>query len=230
VPTGADSGACGSDAQGRPLASTDGLPNFDWPPGDASSEKLIPRDMLLGAVQPATLGAVADRLADALGRSDYPASFLAVPGGFALVTRVEQIRRDGQPLPRSARWSRELPRSGDLGLSGFVQALFRAPAGNYRVIVFIVTAEPWSRGARAPLGEARLRELECAGLNGLPPSLRRAAVGDETKATALVYEFVKSSNEGTATLLPSGGKLPLFDATAHLQKSGIWQALQPPGR
>jgi len=228
MPAGAEGGRCGNDLQGRPVAVTEGLPNFDWPPGEASSEKLIPREMLLGVVKPATLGAVADRLEAALSRNDYPASFLAVPRGFALVTRVEQIRRDGAPLPSASRWSRELPRSGDLGLSGFVQALFRAPAGNYRVIVFVVTAEPWSRGARAPLGEARLRELECAGLNGLPPALRNIAVAGDTRATALVYEFEKSSDDSAATLLPSGRRLPLLDATSHLQKSGIWKALQAP--
>ena len=129
------------------------IPAFPWPPPPASAETMIPRNWLstTGAAQ---LADVADRLERALNEAKYPRwSYSSVPNGFALVSQMEQIKSDGTPSPEPARWSTDMPWVTNMTLLEFIKALANAQPGYYRVIVFIVTNQPWSRTGERPTGE-----------------------------------------------------------------------------
>src|SRR3546814_19568128 len=86
----------------------------------------------------ANLGAVAERLSDALHAAGYVSpAFYSAPGGYALVARLEQIEAAGTPKPVPMRWSTELPSGDILSLRDYFSALFSAPQRHYRVIVFV---------------------------------------------------------------------------------------------
>ncbi|MBL8439052.1 MAG: hypothetical protein JNM61_12700 [Zoogloeaceae bacterium] len=209
--------ACPDDPPGLPTARIHGLPVFD--PGPPSSEEKIPHRLLRADSGATTLGDVARRMVAALDEARYEYSFLAVgTQGFALVTRMEQFRPDGAPSP--ARWSREPPRVGELGLMEFIQALFRAPPGQYRVIALVVSDEARERGG-ADRGEGRFDALFDCGANRLPQALAVVPFTANTRADALVYEFAKPSANARASLVEH----PRRDAHFHLVKAGIWDAL-----
>jgi hypothetical protein len=211
--------ACGTDALGQPAAVTHGLPRFDWPPGPPSYEKRIPARLLRADHGTTNLGTVAQRLTDALDGAAYLYSFLSVPDGFALVTRMEQILPDGSRS--STPWSRELPRAGDLGFMAFIRALFTAPPGLYRVIAIVVTEAPRDRAA-APMTERRLDTLLSCGSTQLPEAIAAIDYTDRTRADALIYEFSKTRSDEPAAPVVD----PRRSAQLHLEKAGIWYALQ----
>ena len=143
--------------------------------------------------------------------------YSSIPHGFALVTQIEQILPDG--TPRRERFRTDLPSLSDLSFVEFLIALARAPAGYYRVIVFVVTDTPFSRTETAPTeGEAR-RWLD-AGLNKLPASFSEVNYGADYRTTALIYEFRKLSTQ-PATLVSQS----LSSGRVHLEKAQIWDAL-----
>ncbi|OLA98120.1 MAG: hypothetical protein AUH19_01525 [Verrucomicrobia bacterium 13_2_20CM_55_10] len=135
---------------GAPPANT--MPAFPWPPPAASAETMIP-DRWLSTGGGADLSNVAVILESALRAAKYPKwSYSSVPNGFALVSQMEQIKEDGTPSPEAARWSTDLPAVANMTLMEFVRALVNAQPGYYRVIVFIVTNQPWSRTGTKPTG------------------------------------------------------------------------------
>ena len=191
-------------------------PAFPWPPPLASSEAMIPRNWLstMGAPQ---LADVADRLERALNEAKYPRwSYSSVPNGFALVSHMEQIKSDGTPSPEPARWSTDLPWVANMTLLEFIKALANATPGYYRVIVFIVTNQPWSRTGERPTGEEAERWL-AEGFNWLPRYIGELTYGPDYRTTALVYEFKKVSRDTDATFLEPSPT----SADDHLKKAGI---------
>jgi hypothetical protein len=199
------------------------LPAFPWPPPAASAETLIP-DSWLRTRGRADLAGVATALESALRAAKYREwSYSSVPGGFALVCQMEQIEADGAPSPGPVRWSTQLPRVANMDLLEFVRALVGAAPGYYRVIVFIVTNQPWSRVGERPAGRAA-QEWLAKGLVWLPDSVGRLPYGLDYRTTALVYEFQKVSKDADATLL----KPSPASADDHLEKAGISDWLSRP--
>jgi hypothetical protein len=177
---------------------------------------MIPRNWL--STTAATLLAdVADRLEHALNEARYLRwSYSSVPKGFALVTQMEQIRSDGTPSLGPARWRAARPGVTNMTLFGFIRALASAPPGYYRVIVFIVTNQPWARTGEKPTGGEAERWL-AEGFNSLPQSIGKLTYESDYRTRALVYEFKKVSKDTRATFLESS----LISADDHLQKTGI---------
>ena len=129
---------------------------------------------------------------------------------------MEQIESDGIPSPEPARWSTDLPWVANMTLLEFIKALANATPGYYRVIVFIVTNQPWSRTGERPTGEEAERWL-AEGFNSLPQSIGELTYGPDYRTTALVYAFKKVSRNTNATfLMPSP-----TSADDHLKKAGI---------
>ncbi|HMX10679.1 MAG TPA: hypothetical protein PKE61_07170 [Burkholderiaceae bacterium] len=195
-------------------------PQFPWPPPRASAEFQLPRKWLPAGTH-LHLADVADALKEALGSAGYPRwSHLAVPNGFALVCQMEQIRPDGVPSPVPARWSTRMPPAGRLTVLEFIKALANAQPGHYRVIVFVATDQPWQRDAASPTGRQAERWL-AEGLSDLPPEIGRQAYGEDHRTTALVYEFVKASQNDAAVLVENSS----MPARQHLDRAGIVDAL-----
>lgn len=197
------------------------IPQFPWPPPKPTTRGPLERSLLARGPRP-TLGEVARHLEAALARVGYTErSYYAVPGGFALATRLEQITPDGTPRPDPLRWSTALPEQPVFSLGDYLHALFAAPRGDYRVIVFVVTAQAFGTTARAPT-HGQADAWLTGGLDRLPRALQSLPFGADFEASALVYQFRKDGHDDPAVALESGAA----SADRQLARTGILAALR----
>lgn len=196
------------------------IPPFPWPPPKASATEELPRAMFEQRAPLNTLGNLNDVLAAALQTTGYfEKSYYAVPHGFALATRLEQISDDGSSKTPPDRWSAGPPRLEHFSISEYLRALFTQNPGYYRVVVFVVTDVPFAeKDTSVSLSEAQ--KWLTGGANQLPPSIANSAFTHNTLCTALIYEFTHSAGNPPELLDPSR-----LDAHTHLIKSGLWGAL-----
>lgn len=195
------------------------IPRFSWPPPKASAQQAIPDKWLRTGPAP-TLAGVADKFEKALKLAGYAQrSYYEVPHGFALATQLEQIHPDGTPMPGDDRWKVGPPRVGNLTLLAFIEALAHAPAGLYRVIVFVVTDAPWAVSTTPP-SEDQIMAWAGSGAASLPAFIGNLPYGDDYRAHALIYEFRKVSSEPAETILPSE-----ISGEMHLDRGGLWEPL-----
>jgi hypothetical protein len=195
------------------------VPSFPWPPPQPTTQTVLDRALIARGAS--TLGDVAARLTSALtdiGYSEH--SFYGVPGGFALATRLEQIEFDGTPKNEPLRWSAALPPREIFSLGDFLSALFTAPEGHYRVIVFVVTDRPFAASGEAASQSEALAWLR-NGLNALPSAIASLPLGDRYDGTALVYQYRKVGQQRDAIANPDGAA----PAVRQLERSGILSAL-----
>ncbi|MGZ8367258.1 MAG: hypothetical protein ACXWVK_00760, partial [Rhodoplanes sp.] len=98
-------------------------------------------DVISGLAPAKTVGEVARRLERILRDADFDSfGYYRVPGGFALVTRIENLDgATGAPLEGLARWAMRQVYAG-LSFSS-IFAISRT-AGYYRVFVFALTNDP----------------------------------------------------------------------------------------
>jgi hypothetical protein len=199
-----------------------GLPAFPWPPPRYSAFATIARAWVASGA-PTTLGTVASRLEAAFDAAGYgERSYYWIPGGFALVSRIEQIRSDAAPVEPPARWAVETPRVRE-GFIDHIRALFNAPPGFYRVIVFTVTDQAFAASERPPTS-SEARTWISSGTLRLPESVSSLAYSDEHYTTALIYEFERRADQTEATMrMPSDSP-----GRVHLEKAGLWKALARP--
>ena len=201
-------------------SSGDDIVSFPWPPPTPTTQAVLDRTLL--ARNAATLGDVAERLTTALAGLGYSErSFYRAPGGFALATRLEQIEFNGTPKAEPLRWSAGLPPREIFSLGGFIDALFSAPEGHYRVIVFVVNDQPFSATGAAVSQSEALAWLQ-GGLNRLPESIATVPLKNAHTGTALIYQFRKVGQTRAAVANPDGAE----PAMRHLERSGILTALR----
>jgi hypothetical protein len=196
-------------------------PQFPWPPPRASVVEVVPRELLELKEGPTLLSDVDRRISESLSNSGYfDSRYYAVPEGFALVTRMEQIESDGSPKSGSERWALEIS-PVQFSLDAYVKALFRGRPGYYRIIVFIVTPHDVEQ-SDATITEKWAKEWLKRGLNKLPQPLGDLKFSQAGYAcTALIYEFERT-HEGRRIEVRCPGQIP---ARNHLVKAGIWEAL-----
>ena len=122
-------------------------PRFSWPPPRSSSSIVIPSQFFKDNHASHLLLSDIERiLRDSLNTCGYfEKSYYLVPDGFAIVTRIERINDDGTPKQDVDRWSLESIYSDTLSIEDFLKSLFTANQGLYRVIAFIVTADPFQQ-------------------------------------------------------------------------------------
>lgn len=214
-----------------PVASPESLlPAFPWPPPPPSSWEVIPRRLLVQRLQPAAertrgkarlhlrdLGAL---LAGALRHAGYEHSYYAVPDGFALVARLERITPSGAPYPPRLRFDPSFHQLQSFSLEGYLQALFLAPPGYYRVIVFIVSATPFTATGKPVSADQATAWLE-QGANVLPAPIGALPYSAAYACTAMVYEFEKRDTQSNPVELHPGR----LTARVHLAASGIAEDL-----
>lgn len=191
---------------------------FPWPPPAPTSRASLDHAMLENAGDP-TLGGAAKKLQTALESVGYvERSYYPVPGGFALVTRLEQIDAKGVPVD-PGRWSMAVAPRKLFSPADFLRVLFTAPEGNYRVIAFVVSDQPF-RTTDAAVDARDAQDWLDQGLDRLPPALARQAFTDDHGCTALVYQFRKIADD--APVANPDGATP---ALTQLTNSGILAAL-----
>jgi len=201
----------------REHADVAALPSFPWPPPRASAEYRI-NNRWVTAGDRTTLSQAADRIEAALSAAQYETwRYLAVPRGFALVTQIERI--DLNANPKEPRFGTQLPSLADMTFVEFLFALGKAPAGHYRVFVFVVTDVPYNQ-SEARIGRSEAQRWMRSGLTQLPADVGSLPYGPQYRTTALVYEFSKVAKKPATLVAPSKAS-----ASAHLQKARIWDAL-----
>ena len=193
------------------------IPSFKWPPPRASAMVEIPEELLLHKPLNAklTLGDIGEILELALWSSGYlERTYFQVPTGFALVTRIEQINSDGSPK-EVGRWSANLEPLTQFSLQEYLKHLLFAKTGLYRVVVFIVSSNPFSQTNEEVIKAEAMAWL-AAGLNRLPPSIAIQEYGANSATFALVYEFEVKQSEKPKLIVPSN-----LTGLVHLRNSGI---------
>jgi hypothetical protein len=199
------------------------IPSFPkWPPPQASANMEIPRDLLITGVTRPRIMDVASRLISALDKAEYgERSFYSVPGGFALVSRIEQIHPDGRSMEQNARWPLTPQPPRVFSVTSYLQALFSSNSGYYRVIVFVVTNKPLVQSSPAT-SYSSPRDWVWAGANRVPTAIGFVNYTSEFSCTALIYEFHQES-KGSEVKLDLPG---LLTGKEHLEKSNLLVALK----
>ncbi|OGX89797.1 hypothetical protein [Hymenobacter coccineus] len=184
---------------------------FAWPPPHPSAYCLLPERFTTGVQR---LGQVDARLRVALVKARFQdPAYYSIPEGFALVTRIEQLDGQDNPLPEPNRWAPEAVAGSSL--AAFLRNLVSARTGRFRVVVFAVTAT-----AFAPTDETVDKQQAIDwlthGTTSLPTAVGRLPWTADSHCTALVYEFEKKENRPAALVDAS-----LFSGRQHLSKAGI---------
>jgi hypothetical protein len=198
------------------------LPVFPWPPPRYSAFSRIAREWMAPG-EPATLASAASRLERAFDAAGYgERSYYWIPGGFALVSRLERILADATPVESPARWAVETPMVRGRFID-HVRALFNAPPGFYRVIVFTITDQDFAAGAREPTSKEARNWIAFGSLR-LSEDVGALAYSEKHYTTALIYEFERRADQPEARVkAPSDSP-----GRVHLEKAGLWQALSHP--
>jgi hypothetical protein len=205
------------------------IPEFPWPPPQASADGTIPRSFL--AVTPhTTLSDVNQKLMAALDSSGYlQRSYYPVNGGFAVVTGLEQIEPNGAPKPGQTRWSAKVEPVRTFSLWEYLRALFTANPGHYRVIVFTVTAEKFTPYP-ATINEEQASRWISKGWNLLPEEVGSQAFTAEHSVRVFIYEFdERAAGEEATLMLPKPGS-GSQSYQHHLASSNLWAALERGGK
>jgi hypothetical protein len=212
---------------GSPAVSIGTIPPFPWPPPAASAFVNISMDRLVSQssifiTKPVRLREVEQSLAAALKTAGhYESGYYSVPRGFALVTKIERIKFDGTSMPGLERWDIESPTLPVFSLGSYLQALFTAPAGRYRVIVFVVTPTPYS-ATNVVVSKDEATKWLLFGGNQLPEDIGSMAMEPRTSCTAMIYEFKKGSAPEKPHMLRPG-QIP---ATFHISGTGLGRLIQ----
>ena len=180
---------------------------------------MLARALVVGDTA-ATWGAVSDRFDAALTAAGYDdRAYYAVPGGFALATRIERIDRSGRPLSEPTRWVGSRGRRA-WTLEAVLRELAGVPVGHYRTLVFVFSDTAF-QASNAAVSEAMAERWRTGGLNRLPAGLRAMPYGDDFRCDVLVYEFQQDNADGTATFIEAG-----LSVRQHLAASLILDKLE----
>ena len=207
---------------GGPTSEAHALPEFPWPPPKPSAFTDVP----VGSpeLSPGTgvnFFSVDTKISEALSLAGYSdRSYFAVPNGFAIVTRLEKTDAEGNPDPE--RWASSLePLSlTEFSLTKYLEALFGAPQGHYRLFVFIVTSEAVIQSG-TPVSQATAQTWIVEGANRLPFDLQRMPYTAQHSTTAYIYEFVQAGVGAEANQnIPS-----TITGRDHLERAGLWYSL-----
>jgi hypothetical protein len=196
----------------------DNIPKFPWPPPHASATEVLPGRFLTKAIGTTLLKEVASKLENAFDTAGYTdRTYYSVPGGFALVSRLEQFNEDGTCIKGAARWSYDIPPPTIFSLTGFIKALFTAHKGHFRIIVFIVTSHIITE-SDSTLTEEEAEQWLRRGALTLPNFIGDLVFTDRSTCSALIYEFEQTVAHHDATFKDPSGMTGLN----HLQKTNIW--------
>lgn len=199
------------------------IPRFPWPPPEASASSRVPSKFLMNPEGATNLAEVAHTLETALNQSDYAErSYYAVPGGFALVTRLEQFNPDGTSKQTPERWAVDVAPPKVFSLASYLQALFMAKEGHFRIITFIVTSSPFIQSLQTEIRREEAMEWLATGIQILPYSLGKLPYTEHHYCVALIYEF----EQPTRNHDPYFKKLSTLPGVEHLKRSQLWGILE----
>jgi len=196
-----------------PIETGSHLPEFPWPPRSSAYTK-IPAQYVVKLEGQTLLRDVAARLESALKSAGYSQTgYYYVPGGFALVSQLEQFKPNGLPADDPYRWSMQIQTPSFFSLE-YLTALIKGKIGRYRVIVFAVSDDFFSQASGKRVESEEAYRLAIEGANTLPDTVGSQPFTDRHTCTALVYEFEKAILDKPAQFKENSAIL----AETHLQK------------
>jgi hypothetical protein len=193
------------------------LPDFNWPPPNSSADTEL--SLYFSGCQ--WFSGIDDKLKRALQNTGYHRRrYFQIPGGFALVTQMEQFSADGKPKNKN-RWNPQAVRFEEFSISDYLKALFTTEPGYFRVLVFMATAQPIYSTAGHTISRETAQSWLQEGANILPEDVaRNGTMG--VKVWSWVYEF----------LVPESTRKPEFNAQSrlsgeeHLTQAGVMRELK----
>jgi len=198
--------------------------DFSWPPPEPSARVEIPRALVLGGIGEAdrSVNRIQLRVQAALENAGYldQAYYTIGCNGFAIITRMEQIDRNGDPLEDGMRFN--APGEEETwSLTGYLTRLFYAPPGYYRQIILAGTDEPYDEDnlAEAP-DEDALGRIFSDGSDEAIAIDARERWGAGHRLHALIYEFETQGTRNVKQRRPSP-----IPGERHVEASGIYQDL-----
>ncbi len=210
-------------SRGAELDDEQFMPEFPWPPALASASTKIPSVFLVNEDAAATLAQVSGRLENALDNAGYiERSYYAVPKGFALVTRLEQVNPDGTSKPIPDRWAVQMTSPKVFSLASYLQALFTAQEGHFRIIAFIVTSAPFAQNPNVVVEREDAMEWLSTGAQTLPASIGGLPYSERHHCVALIYEFEQPTRNHDASFK----MLSALSGIEHLKKAQLWEMLE----
>lgn len=204
----------------------DVMPEFPWPPPPPSAQARIPSSLLKRS-EGALLNDLDNQLQTALENAGYQdRKYLRVPaptGGFVIATNLERYETGGVSSQGQDRWVvSDSTSSRFFDFTAFLRALITGKTGDYRLIVLMVTHQPFGSNPEDRLTHEEARQIMVEGWSGLPRSLANAAWTEDVEVNVLVYEFEKK--EG----FPPVVRPPRLTGSQHLEASRILASLNPP--
>lgn len=185
-------------------------PSIDFPPPLASS-KIIIKDSIF--ITFSTLGDVSDYLVGLLLENGFEyVSFYHCPGGFALVSELEEIDEYGFRVSKPHNTRRK-----PMSFSDYLSNLFFGKRGRYRMFSFIYSEIPFHLDLEDHISEEYARAFVARGANKLSVIRSKDNNNSNFTLTVLVYEFVSVDGLNGQLILPPES----IPARAQLINSGI---------
>jgi hypothetical protein len=197
----------------KPAIKPSKMAEFPWPPPKASGLQVLTADFLSEDI---SLYEASSRIAKALTNAgQFERRYYSVPNGFAIVTRLELITKDGDTITKL--------NNDKIDFLQYIKGLFwkDSKGGNFRMVVFIVTDQGFGTTGDA-LTRPSANKLFQAGFNSLPASYRDHKLTKNHKMTALIYEFTKPPKSKKATVIIPGN----LTVKTHLTKTGWYKAAE----
>jgi hypothetical protein len=194
------------------------LPNFPWPPPHPSTFYSVATKYLISEKGVKSYGDVQKILRAALDKNGYSEiSYFRIPGGFVVVTRVEQIDENGYSKPLEERWVEGVRVNFP---ENILEVIFGQKRGYYRLFVLAISEIPFSTDGKI-IYYNDIKKLPSKGWNYLPSDVLNMPFTTESKLSVLVYEYMRKG-KGTTPGFISDGKLT---AKQHLEKAGLLREL-----
>ena len=154
---------------------------------------------------------------------EIPGAGEFVTDGFVLVTQLEQIDPDANPLPGSDRWVSQVIEASLFDLRNFLKALLTADKGYFRVLAFVVSTRPLEYSAKEASKEEATEWLT-GGTDRLQRDVASSPYTTQTELAVLVYEFQHDENHSVAVRRNP----PSHSADTHLSSTSMRALLNLP--
>lgn len=203
------------------------IKQFPWPPPKPSSFSLIQRKYLPLKSVNHRLKDVENMIRVSLDTTGYyDISYYGIesqPDAFVMATRLEQINEDATPKSGKERWIGAIGREAKFSLKKYLNDLFYAEQGTYRIIVFVVTTESFTFSKKS-VSAKNAQSWVSDGNVSLPKKLANNIFTEQHQVFALVYEFDKSRDKSVKENinLRVPGK---HQTRTHLENTGIWKIM-----
>jgi len=191
------------------------------PPPRWSDQFEFASSLLLGpGGGPCSYGDIYWPLIHRLKNSNHPYSLFYTSGGFAVATSVDAIDSEGRTDAARHKDERDANFWEFLRTEHYLRVLLGLEKGGYRAFLFVVSNATLVRRPGEPPRFEEISRMVNAGVAGLPDSLLKKPIADNTRFSALVYEFWREGSESDAQIT-LGQRL---GAKQHLLASGLWDA------